>query len=61
MRLRLSLIDLQGVWSSNDLDHILRAYGAFIVERPGTDIDDALASLQLWKDNIFACFPVLES
>src|ERR1700726_2057414 len=35
-----------GVWSGDDLDHILGAYGAFIVERTGTDIDDALASLQ---------------
>src|SRR5580692_6133572 len=30
-----------GVWSDKDLDHILGRYGAFIVERSGTDIDDA--------------------
>jgi len=42
-----------GVWTSDDLDHILRGYGAFIVERAGTDIDDALASLQPWEDNIY--------
>ncbi|KAI9666137.1 MAG: hypothetical protein M1821_004072 [Bathelium mastoideum] len=41
-----------GVWSPQDLDHILGNYGAFIIERAGTDIDDALASLQQWKDNI---------
>ncbi|KAL9084919.1 MAG: hypothetical protein Q9165_007872 [Trypethelium subeluteriae] len=41
-----------GVWSAQDLDHILNHYGAFIIERAGTDIDDALASLQQWKDNI---------
>jgi nicotinamide mononucleotide adenylyltransferase len=49
---RLSLINQQGVWSSDDLDKILRGYGAFIVERTGTDIGGALESLQLWKDTI---------
>lgn len=42
-----------GVWSENDLDHILGYYGAFIVERRGTDIDEALAALQPWKENIY--------
>jgi len=41
-----------GVWSDADLNHILGRYGTFIVERTGTDIDDALASLQQWKENI---------
>lgn len=41
-----------GVWSQKDLDHILGKYGSFIVERSGTDIDEALASLQPWKENI---------
>ncbi|TVY16736.1 Nicotinamide/nicotinic acid mononucleotide adenylyltransferase [Lachnellula arida] len=40
------------VWSSDDLDHILGGYGACIIEREGTDIDDALSSLQNYKDNI---------
>lgn len=42
-----------GVWSHDDLDHILRRYGAFIVEREGTDIDEALSSLVQWRDNIY--------
>lgn len=42
-----------GVWSDRDLDHILGQYGTFIVERAGTDIDEALASLQQWKHNIY--------
>ncbi|KAK6352532.1 hypothetical protein TWF730_009356 [Orbilia blumenaviensis] len=42
-----------GVWAPEDLDHILGKYGAFIVERAGTDIDAALASLQSWKSNIY--------
>ncbi|MCJ1474221.1 hypothetical protein MMC13_002879 [Lambiella insularis] len=41
-----------GVWSESDLEHILGRYGAFIVEREGTDIDKALSHLQRWKDNI---------
>lgn len=41
-----------GVWSDSDLDHILGKYGAFIVERTGTDIDDALSHLQKWRKNI---------
>jgi nicotinamide mononucleotide adenylyltransferase len=42
-----------GLWSKKDLNHILGRYGSFIIERTGTDIDDALASLQAWKDNIY--------
>jgi nicotinamide mononucleotide adenylyltransferase len=41
------------VWSQDDLDHILRRYGAFIVERTGTDIDEALAHLQPYQDQIY--------
>lgn len=41
-----------GVWSQDDLDHILGKYGVFIVERTGTDIDDALATLTPWRHNI---------
>ncbi|KAL9002616.1 MAG: hypothetical protein Q9188_004471 [Gyalolechia gomerana] len=42
-----------GVWSQEDLDHILGKYGVFIVERTGTDIDDALATLAPWRHNIW--------
>ena len=41
-----------GVWSEKDLDHILGRYGTFIIERSGTDIDEALASLNTYRDNI---------
>lgn len=44
-----------GVWSEADLDHILGRFGTFIVERTGTDIDDALANLQPYKENIYVC------
>jgi len=42
-----------GVWAQQDIDYILRNFGAFIVERTGTDIDEALSTLQPWKDNIW--------
>ena len=38
-----------GVWAAPDIDYILGKFGAFIVERSGTDIDEALATLQQWK------------
>ncbi|KAF3935202.1 hypothetical protein ABW19_dt0200241 [Dactylella cylindrospora] len=41
-----------GVWAPEDLDHILGKYGAFIVERAGTDIDAALSHLTKWRSNI---------
>lgn len=41
-----------GVWAEKDLDHILGQYGSFIVERQGTDIDEALASLNSYRENI---------
>lgn len=41
------------VWAHEDLDHILGKYGAFIIEREGTDLQAALANLQQWKDQIY--------
>lgn len=41
-----------GVWSEKDLDHILGNFGAFIIERTGTDIDEALAGLKQYQDKI---------
>ena len=40
------------LWASEDLSRILGHYGAFILERSGTDIDDALVSLHKWRENI---------
>lgn len=42
-----------GVWSRTDLDHILGQYLMFILERSGTDVEQAVASLELWKDHIY--------
>ncbi|KAL2354891.1 nicotinamide mononucleotide adenylyl transferase [Cryomyces antarcticus] len=43
-----------GVWSPKDLDRILGNYGAFIIERAGTDAMEAVStsSLQRFQDNI---------
>lgn len=41
-----------GLWAQEDLKRILGYYGAFILERSGTDIDDAIASLQEYRDKI---------
>ena len=42
-----------GVWSAEDLDHILGRYGAFIIERHGTDLEAALSALRKWRDQIW--------
>lgn len=41
------------LWSAEDLDLILGKFGTFIVERSGTDMDEALSSLQQWRDKIY--------
>lgn len=50
-----------GVWAEKDLDHILGQYGSFIVERQGTDIDEALASLQTYRDNIWVIQQLIQN
>lgn len=50
-----------GVWSQKDLEHILGRYGTFIVERSGTDIDNALSSLQQWKENIWVIQQIIQN
>ncbi|KAL2012393.1 hypothetical protein VTN00DRAFT_5111 [Thermoascus crustaceus] len=50
-----------GVWSEKDLDHILGKYGSFIIERSGTDIDEALAALQQWRDNIYVIQQLIQN
>ncbi|KAE9961396.1 hypothetical protein BLS_002191 [Venturia inaequalis] len=46
-----------GVWSPVDLHHILVDFGAFIIERIGTDLDDVLSKLEQndpkWRANIY--------
>ncbi|KAL3422080.1 nicotinate nucleotide adenylyltransferase [Phlyctema vagabunda] len=50
-----------GVWSEADLNRILGRFGAFVVERTGTDIDDALSNLQPWKENIYVLQQLIQN
>lgn len=50
-----------GVWAEKDLDHILGSFGAMIVERSGTDMDEALASLKQWEDNIYVIHQMIQN
>ncbi|KAF8323220.1 putative nicotinamide mononucleotide adenylyltransferase [Clavulina sp. PMI_390] len=42
-----------GVWSMKDLEVILGRFGTFIIERAGSDVDEALDNLSIWRENIF--------
>lgn len=50
-----------GLWSPTDLGVILGSYGAFIVERSGTDVDEALASLRQYENNIWVISQVIQN
>lgn len=41
-----------GLWSDEDLGYIL-SHPCFIIERSGTDMQEALKKLQKWRDNIY--------
>lgn len=43
------------------MDTILGSYGAFIIERSGTDIDEALASLRQYERNIWVISQVIQN
>jgi nicotinamide mononucleotide adenylyltransferase len=50
-----------GLWAPKDLDTILGQYGAFIIERSGTDVDEALASLRQYEHNIWVISQVIQN
>ncbi|KAK5652738.1 hypothetical protein OQA88_9591 [Cercophora sp. LCS_1] len=50
-----------GLWAPTDLDVILGQYGAFIIERSGTDVDEALASLRQYDSNIWVISQVIQN
>lgn len=43
------------------MDHILGRYGAFVVERSGTDIKQALQGLQTWKDSMWTIWQLVQN
>jgi len=49
----IQTMSVPGVWAEEDLQHILGRYGAFIIERSGTDLNKALESLNEWRDHIW--------
>jgi len=49
----LQTMGIPGVWSEEDLDHILGHYGAYIIERMGTDTEEALEALEPWLEHIW--------
>lgn len=49
------------LWSPADLDIILGTYGCFVIERSGTDIEEALASLQQYEDKIWVISQVIQN
>jgi nicotinamide mononucleotide adenylyltransferase len=48
----ISTMSEPGVWSVEDLDHILGRYGTFIIERAGSSMDQATDNLARWRNNI---------
>jgi len=48
----LQTMSQPGVWSATDLDHILGAYGLFVIERSGSAVADALAPLKEWSTDL---------
>lgn len=48
----LQSMNIPGVWSDQSLSHIFKYYPLFILERSGTDIENAKALLERWKGDI---------
>ncbi|KAI1436207.1 nicotinamide mononucleotide adenylyl transferase [Xylaria sp. CBS 124048] len=57
----ISTMSTPGVWAEADLDHILGSFGAMIVERSGTDMDDALGNLKAWEENIYVIQQMIQN
>ncbi|KAI2628836.1 Nucleotidylyl transferase [Hypoxylon sp. NC1633] len=57
----ISTMSTPGVWAEKDLDHILGNFGAMIVERSGTDIDEALSNLKQWEQNIHVITQMIQN
>lgn len=49
----ISTMSEPGVWSHDDLDNILGRHGAFVIERTGAALDQAIDSLARWRNNIY--------
>ncbi len=47
----LATMSIPGVWSPDDLDQILEG-GAYVVERTGTDVEEARANMGRWASHV---------
>jgi len=51
-----------GVWDPKDLTHILCDFGAFIIERAGTDMKDVMTRLEpRWRENIHVIHQTIQN
>ncbi|KAL1745040.1 hypothetical protein HDZ31DRAFT_63528 [Schizophyllum fasciatum] len=57
----ISTMSEPGVWSYEDLDHILGRYGAVIIERQGSGMDQATDSLARWRHNIHMVHQLIQN
>ncbi|KDQ55253.1 hypothetical protein JAAARDRAFT_181249 [Jaapia argillacea MUCL 33604] len=57
----ISTMSEPGVWSEDDLDHILGRYGCLIIERAGSDMDQATDNLARWRHNIFLISQLIQN
>ncbi|KAI0152707.1 nicotinamide mononucleotide adenylyl transferase [Xylariaceae sp. FL1272] len=57
----ISTMSTPGVWAAKDLDHILGNFGAMIVERSGTDMEEALEALKPWEENIYVIQQMIQN
>jgi len=57
----ISTMSEPGVWSEEDLDHILGRYGCFIIERAGSDMDQATDNLARWRHNIYLISQLIQN
>ncbi|KIY44496.1 Nucleotidylyl transferase, partial [Fistulina hepatica ATCC 64428] len=57
----ISTMSEPGVWSYQDLDHILGRYGAFIIERAGSGMDQATDNLARWRQNIYLISQLIQN
>ncbi|PHH69735.1 hypothetical protein CDD82_7547 [Ophiocordyceps australis] len=48
----IQTISTPEVWDSRDVAHILGDFGAFVLERSGTELHSALENLKQWEKNI---------
>jgi len=57
----IATMSAPGVWSYADLDHILGRYGAFVIERAGNGLEQAIDTLQRWRSSIYLISQLIQN